>query len=88
MPSISHFYGIVIKMYFFDRDRHKTPHFHAFYGGYEAVFALDGSLISGSMPGKQAALIKAWAIIHENELADAWNLAVNGKEVDEIEPLR
>jgi hypothetical protein len=33
MPEISRFFGIVIRMYFFD---HEPPHFHAYYGGAEA----------------------------------------------------
>jgi len=34
MPTISIFYGIMIKMYW---DDHAPPHFHAEYGGAEAV---------------------------------------------------
>ncbi len=31
MPTISMFYGILIRMFFQDTDRHKLPHFHAEY---------------------------------------------------------
>ena len=34
MPTISEFYGILIKMYF---DDHAPAHFHAFYGEHEAL---------------------------------------------------
>ncbi|MCL1952973.1 MAG: DUF4160 domain-containing protein, partial [Oscillospiraceae bacterium] len=36
MPVISHFYGIIIRMYFNDTEQHHKPHFHARYGGDEA----------------------------------------------------
>lgn len=29
MPLISSFFGIIIKMYFRDEDKHHKPHFHA-----------------------------------------------------------
>lgn len=28
MPVISMFFGLIIRMYFFDTDRHHEPHFH------------------------------------------------------------
>jgi hypothetical protein len=37
MPTISTFYGILIKMYW---DDHAPPHFHAEYAGAEAVIAI------------------------------------------------
>ena len=37
MPTISIFYGIIIKMLFDDRN---PPHFHAEYGEYELVHSL------------------------------------------------
>ncbi|MBQ3346761.1 MAG: DUF4160 domain-containing protein [Synergistaceae bacterium] len=46
-------------MYWRDNDKHKMPHMHAFYGEYEAVFTLDGEILSGDFPKKQAALVKA-----------------------------
>ncbi len=38
MPTLSVFYGIVIRMY---DDDHTPPHFHAIYGEYEAKIAID-----------------------------------------------
>jgi hypothetical protein len=38
MPRISQFFGVVIYMYFND---HRPPHFHAEYGEFEAVYAID-----------------------------------------------
>lgn len=88
MPTISMFFGILIRMYFSDTDKHKMPHFHAFYAGSEAVFSLEGELIAGSFPGKQAAFVRAWALLHNEELIADWALAVNDEEVFRIDPLR
>jgi hypothetical protein len=40
MPTVSRFYGITIKMFFIQRE-HQPPHFHAMYGEYNALFAID-----------------------------------------------
>ncbi len=37
MPSVSSFFGIVIRMYYND---HGSPHFHAEYGDAEAVYEI------------------------------------------------
>lgn len=88
MPTISMFQGILIRMYWKDIDRHKQPHFHAFYGDTEASFSLDGEIIAGDFPKKQAAYVKAWALMHEDDLKANWNLALNGEETFRIDPLR
>lgn len=88
MPTLSMFFGIIVRMYWSDTDRHKLPHFHAFYGGDEAVFALDGELLAGSFPKKQTALVKAWALLHEDDLAANWTLCQHGEETFRIDPLR
>jgi len=89
MPILSAFYGIVIRMYFFDNKQHKLPHIHAEYQGHRAVLAIgDGVLLVGGLPPKQGKLVQAWIEIHRDELLADWDLAVNGEEVFKIEPLR
>ncbi len=88
MPTISMFFGILIKMNWKDKGQHNSPHFHAYYGEFEAVFGLNGEIISGQFPKKQAAFVQAWALLHEDELTADWTLAVNGEEIFRIEPLR
>ncbi|MBR1419052.1 MAG: DUF4160 domain-containing protein [Synergistaceae bacterium] len=88
MPTISLFYGIIIRMFWRDIDKHKMPHVHAYYGEFEAVFTFDGEILSGEFPNKQAALVKAWALLHEDDLNANWKLALNGEETYRIEPLR
>ena len=49
MPTISMFYGIIIRMMFFDTQRHHLPHIHVEYKGEQAVFTIpDGKLLEGS----------------------------------------
>ena len=50
MPTISIFFGIVVQMYWND---HPPPHVHAYYGGFEALFAIEtGIVIGGHLPPK------------------------------------
>ena len=88
MPTISLFLGILIKMNWRDLGKHNMPHFHAYYGDDEAVFALNGEILSGEFPRKQSAYVKAWALMHEEDLLANWKLAVNGEETFRIDPLR
>lgn len=87
MPELSRFHGIVIKMLYLDEGKHHKPHVHVYYGEYEALVAIDGELLAGSLPAKQYKLVAAWLILHEDELYQAWNAAVAGKAVGRIAPL-
>ena len=50
LPTISNFYGNVIRMYFGDHD---PPHFHARYGDFEAAIDIRTSpVIRGRLPGR------------------------------------
>ena len=82
MPSISMFYGIIIRMFVSgdNAGEHNPPHFHAFYQGQEGVFDLEGEMIKGSMSCRQQKLIAAWAELRKracfkDELAANWQLA-------------
>ena len=88
MPELSRFFNIVIKMIFSDNAQHNKPHFHVYYAEHEASVGVDGELIAGSLPVKQLQLVKAWAVIHEEELYCAWNKAVRNIPPGKIEPLQ
>lgn len=89
MPTISMFYGIVIYLYFYDDERHNTPHIHAKYQGRDAAFSiLDGNQLAGDLPLAKARLVQAWIEIHREALLADWELAVNGEKPFPIEPLR
>ena len=86
MPTISMFYGIIISMY--NNSEHNPPHFHARYQDSEAIFNMDGELIKGKMPAKKCDLIKAWAIIHKEDLLANWELAIAEQPLFKIDPLK
>ncbi len=88
MPIISSFYGIIVSMYFERDGKHHTPHFHARYAGSKAEVNFDGDIIAGDLPVKQAAFVKAWALIHRDELTANWELATMDEQPYRIEPLK
>ena len=89
MPTISMFYGLVIYLYNLDDKQHKCPHIHVKYQGeYCSISIPDCKILSGNLPNKKLSLIKAWIIIHEEELMANWDLAVNGETPYKIEPLK
>ena len=88
MPEICRFFNIIITMFFNDLEKHHKPHFHASYNEYEASVGIDGELLAGKLPSKQLKLVQAWAVIHEDELYEAWNNAVRQLPLKKIEPLK
>ncbi len=89
MPILSMFYGIVVRMYFFDDKQHHAPHVHAEYSGDQAVFAIpSGEVLAGKLPTGRTRLVQAWIEIHRDELLANWKLAIEGEEVFRIEPLK
>lgn len=88
MPELCRFYGLVIKMLYNDNVQHDKPHIHVYTGEFSASVALDGEMLAGSLPDKKFALLRAWMIIHENELYAAWNNAVRGEAFRRIAPLQ
>jgi hypothetical protein len=88
VPTISMFYGIIIRMYYGGRE-HTPPHFHAYYGEYRATFKIETcSIIEGNIPSRQRRLVEAWAEIHRDELMANWRLASEGEGPKAIDPLR
>ena len=86
MPTISAFYGILIRMYF---DDHAPPHFHAVYGEFEAVIEIKAlAVIRGSLPRRALELTLDWAELHQAELLVDWDLCAANQSPKLIEPLR
>ncbi len=89
MPLISMFYGIVIQMYFFDTKQHHRAHFHAKYQNFSVTIAIDtGEVLEGKFPPAKLKLVDAWLEIHREDLMADWQLAVEGGQVFQVEPLR
>lgn len=87
MPSISMFYGIIIRIYFAPGE-HNPPHFHAYYNEYKASFSMDTvEITEGDFPRRQKRLVQAWAELHIEELKADWKLAMNGETPYKIAPL-
>ena len=63
-------------------------HIHVQYAEYKAAVGLDGELLAGSFPEKQLRLVRAWLIIHEDELYAFWNKAVRAEPIGKIDPLQ
>ena len=85
MPRIAEFYGIFIYMYFQD---HEPAHFHAIYGGSEALVDIDsGRMRRGKLPPHAKRLVLDWLKLHRNELLDDWQRAQAGLPLNPIAPL-
>jgi len=88
MPTISMFYGIIIRMYCAPSE-HNPPHIHIYYNEYVAILDLNNlEFTSGKLPNKQRKLVEAWTEIHKDELMADWNLAQNGELPFLIDPLK
>jgi hypothetical protein len=88
VPTISMFYGILIRMYF-GRNEHAPAHFHAYYQDHEASIGIDtGEVLKGSLPQRQLKLVLAWSEIRREELLADWRLIMNGERPLPIDPLR
>lgn len=88
MPIISMFYGVVVYMYFYDVQRHHTPHFHVEYAEFTAVIGIEsGDVLEGQLPRNKMKLVQAWLEIHREEIMADWSLAVRGLPVQAIKPL-
>jgi hypothetical protein len=88
VPRISEFFGIAIYMYWFDRQKHALPHFHARVAGAEAVFDLAGHCLEGDLGPRATRLIVEWCQERSEDLLEAWACAVAGKEIPWVAPLR
>jgi hypothetical protein len=85
MPELCRFYGIIIRMFSGD---HPPPHFHAVYQGEEVqVNLLTLEVLRGDLPQRALALVLEWAVLHRDELRDAWEATSHNQEPDRIKPL-
>lgn len=86
MPTISMFYGILIKMNY---KEHNPPHIHVEYNEYRAVYGIDScELMNGELPQAQSRLVLAWMEIHRDELLANWKLSELKEELYKIDPLK
>ena len=89
MPTLSMFFGIVIRMYKEGSGRHPRPHLHAQHGNKAAVFDLETSdILAGEMGPDDVDRVRAWMSIHREELFANWRLLEEEGTFFRIEPLR
>ena len=85
MPRISEFFGIVINLYYND---HSPAHFHAEYGEFEAVYAIETiEVLRGELPRRAHAMVLEWTALRRMELNDNWEMARQGLPLKPIAPL-
>lgn len=85
MPTISTFYGIIIRMFF---NEHAPPHFHAQYGEHKAVIAIQSlEVLEGKLPRRALELALDWAELHQSELLEDWALCRQHLQPNKINPL-
>ncbi len=85
MPTISVFFGVVIRMY---HREHGPPHFHAIYGEQEAVIGIETlEVLEGRLSRRALNLVLDWAEIHKAELLQNWSLARERQPLRNIRPL-
>lgn len=66
--------------------RKQSP--HAPFGHRRLRTGITIAALAGSLPHKQEAMVRAWALIHSDELAAVWELAEIEGETFKIDPLR
>lgn len=83
MPVLSRFYGIIIRMYFLQKE-HNPPHIHAIYGDDVAAITIsDGRVIEGALPDKALEMVKEWVSLNKEELLTMWET----QEFRQLSPL-
>ena len=86
MPTISKFYGIVIRMM---RLREFGARFHAIYENSELIVNLwPLKIVAGEAPARVKEMVLEWATQHQQELLEAWNKLQVGEPPMAIEPLK
>lgn len=86
MPTISAFYGLLIKMFF---DDHAPAHFHVEYAEFKAVIDIKKlELIERSLPCRAQELALDWAELHQAELLEDWELCSAKQQPKKIPPLQ
>lgn len=85
MPEISRFFGIIIRMHYYD---HNPPHLHAEHEGNKALFDFQGNILRGNLRSRTALrLLREWIDLHNAELDENWELARVGRNLNRIDPL-
>ena len=70
-------------------DEHNPPHFHARYGGDKASIEIETlRVLEGSLPPRVLGLVVEWSSQHREELFANWEMVIQNKQPQKIDPLR
>ena len=86
VPRISAFYGVVIYMYWNERD-HPVAHFHAYHAGRRASVSADGVVLAGSLGPRALGFVQEWARLRRDEIVADWERARRNEPLLPIPPL-
>ena len=86
MPRVSAFYGVVIYMYWNERD-HPVAHFHAYHAGRRASVSADGDVLAGSLESRALQFVREWAVLRHDEILANWERARLNEPLLGIDPL-
>jgi hypothetical protein len=86
VPRISAFYGVVIYMYWNERD-HPVAHFHAYHAGRRASVSADGVVLAGSLESRALGFVQEWASLRHDEIMANWERARKNEPLLAIPPL-
>ena len=86
VPRISAFYGVVIYMYWNERD-HPVVHFHAYHAGRRASVSVDGDVLAGSLEPRALQFVREWTSLRHEEILANWERARRSEPLLGIGPL-
>jgi Domain of unknown function (DUF4160) len=86
MPRISAFHGVVIYMYWNEKD-HPVAHFHAYHAGRRASVSVDGIVLACSLEPRALQFVREWAGLHREEIKANWTRARRSEPLLDIPPL-
>jgi hypothetical protein len=86
VPRVCAFYGVVIYMYWNERD-HPVAHFHAYHAGRRASVSADGVLLAGSLESRALGFVQEWASLRHDEIMANWERARKNEPLLAIPPL-
>ncbi len=88
MPTISIFYGMIVRMYCAPKE-HNPPHIHVYHQDAKAMIDINKcELIKGNLPKNKLRIVLAWVEIRKEDLLANWILAQNGELPFKIDPIK
>lgn len=86
MPRVIAFYGVVIYMYWNERD-HPVAHFHAYHAGRRASVSADGEVLADSLEPRALQFVREWVVLRRGEILANWERARRNEPLLGIDPL-